>query len=46
LFILAHRELADIYKQKNDRANAELYAGKFAAFWKNADAGLLADKKY
>ena len=40
LFALAHRELADIYKLKNDSDNTAKYSAKFAELWKNADADL------
>ena len=40
LYVLAHRELAQIYKLRNDAENAKIYTEKFTGFWRNADADL------
>ncbi len=42
LFALAHRELAAVYKLKNDADNEEKYSAKFAQLWKNADAEIFS----
>ncbi len=42
---LAELKLAEIYRRKNDQANAEKYGEQFRTLWKNADADLLPAKE-